>query len=804
MERIEKIICIDDSRSHRNGLLPFVLNERNIQDVKPREDVNGNYGQYVCDFGIFDKEGKETARLKYLDVMRNYNFVQECFRNAVYTKAITITEKNITKIDCDDDKIVESSDTKDIIVFTENFSGFSSIRRYDYIPLDVNFFTKGEHGYTFVEPREYSIISAIPKDELSEEQKCFLEKIDNIKNIKKNECCVLLPNYDEVIAIDNWWNDWWGWVEQKYLGKSWEQVVFDMNYSIPNDLFKFCEDMDKYVLGIIEVTGNFNGSKVPPYVYYTNVYDLRKWFVSNSAATVSAIGNPTKENEKLIQEWEDRGGGDFYNFLMVSAIPLSITSSSLNKGFKYVPPTLDLDIIINSEMEYDTLYSAYEYSYDADIDEIISAVTPYEVSSENETGSALKPTWVECTSAYCESQLESLIHPSSIMVSDDIFGVYKVFDEENPEQGKMFKCTYTSGWSSQPEIFSEHKVVTTIKRKDEYDNLLFVSASTKRDYNGKSMVYPTTKAYQVFDIKEVDVSGGTITKETIDTNPSIDGAEYTYVDEYWTSGMTWYKYVWWDCVEVDETKAKSLKCANGQHIKPGNEEYYRSVTIVSCTPSIIGETTPNIGSSYYILARYDNGSLVNGVIYPYSKINTLSIPYVSGAVLNIMSHSGDTISYDEIFSISGDTDKITIKYGKGLTSGDTKTGVHYEETLSYQPNLRDMVAIDGVYLGELFYEKIGDGLEVEEVYSEEYRQTRKVRRAKITGMEVGSIWTASGAVNAMLFTKEGSDGLQEEPKYDISLLYNRGNAAAWESHFKLSECNTLEDLENYGNNFFNL
>ena len=45
---------------------------------------------------------------------------------------------------------------------------------------------------------------------------------------------------------------------------------------------------------------------------------------------------------------------------------------------------------------------------------------------------------------------------------------------------------------------------------------------------------------------------------------------------------------------------------------------------------------------------------------------------------------------------------------------------------------------------------------------------------------------------------------KEEPKYNINLTYNRGNAAAWENHFKLSECNTLEDLENYGNNFFNL
>ena len=105
---------------------------------------------------------------------------------------------------------------------------------------------------------------------------------------------------------------------------------------------------------------------------------------------------------------------------------------------------------------------------------------------------------------------------------------------------------------------------------------------------------------------------------------------------------------------------------------------------------------------------------------------------------------------------------------------------------------------------DLYYDVIGDDSEKTSVYSEEFRKYRLVRRAKITGMEVGTQWTEESAVNAMLFTKDGYEGLQEEPKYNINLLYNRGNAAAWENHFKLSECNTMEDLVNYGNNFFNL
>ena len=149
---------------------------------------------------------------------------------------------------------------------------------------------------------------------------------------------------------------------------------------------------------------------------------------------------------------------------------------------------------------------------------------------------------------------------------------------------------------------------------------------------------------------------------------------------------------------------------------------------------------------------------------------------------------------------------MIIKYAKGITSGDTEeqSGIHYEETLYYSENNLAKVPIDGLYMADLYYDVLGDDSEKTSVYSEEFRKYRLVRKAKITGMEVGTQWTEESAVNAMLFTKDGYEGLQEESKYDINLLYNRGNAAAWENHFKLSECNTMEDLVNYGNNFFNL
>ena len=185
----------------------------------------------------------------------------------------------------------------------------------------------------------------------------------------------------------------------------------------------------------------------------------------------------------------------------------------------------------------------------------------------------------------------------------------------------------------------------------------------------------------------------------------------------------------------------------------------------------------------------------------------MKIPYKVDEPQNIVSYEDSTITYDKIISAEKiDTNKYLIRYAKGVTSGvtDVETGIHYEETLYYSENNLAKVPIDGICMADLYYDVLGDNREKISVYSEEFRKYRLVRKAKITGMEVGTQWTEGNAVNAMLFTKDGYEGLQEEPKYDINLLYNRGNAAAWENHFKLSECNTMEDLVNYGNNFFNL
>lgn len=800
MDRIEKIINIDNSRSHRNGLLPFVQygGDGKIKEVTAI-DTNGNYGQYVCDFCIYSGgTNVEIARLKYLDVLRNYYTIQEYLRDAVYVKKTETPVDLVSKIEQENTEscvsaVLPTSSSGKEETFKEDFEEITEKGRYEYIPLDVNLFGTNKFGYIFTEPN-------IPEEDRTEEEEALLEKVSKHKELISNsEFFVLIPNYDEVMSLNSWWNDWWN----GNFKEEWEKDVFVGYTECDNEDFKFCEDVEKYVLGQIEVIGSgITGSRVPTFVYYVNHFDLKNWFETHSATTVAAYEEPSKENEWIRYAWEERGGGNFYDFLTGNT-PIWQSYISLTKPenyFKYAAPTVDLGVIINAEEEYETLYNVYEYSVNDG--RIEGAVKPYIVPASG-VGSALTTSWVECSSAYCESRLDTLIHPKALRITNEAFGIFEEFDKDNGYVGQLFKCTYCTGYSKTNGMVASSTVITYTYNdiEDDEGNIIDTetTSSEKVENSTQAEECPDTSAYQIFDTTILSESAWT---ETM-SNEEKDKNNRVTKQEYYFSAFTRYEYGWWECEKITDTK---IVCGDGENLKAGDYKY-RNVLIVSCLPALVGHCNP--GDVYYVMARYDNGLIQpKNVRGDGATIVSMKIPYKSGDTQNIVSYEDGTIVYDKIISTTNieGANKMIIKYAKGITSGDTEeqSGIHYEETLYYSENNLAKVPIDGIYMADLYYDVLGDDSEKTSVYSEEFRKHRLVRKAKITGMEVGTQWTEENAVNAMLFTKDGYEGLQEEPKYDINLLYNRGNAAAWENHFKLSECNTMEDLVNYGNNFFNL
>lgn len=801
MDRISKTICIDNSRSHRNGLLPFVRfgGSGTIEEAST-EGTNGNYGQYVCDFTIYS--GKtEYARLRYLDVIKKYNFTQEQIRNGIFVKKYVIKQDELTKLNCEEGTSAITSE--DLNIFITDFDERSTKLTYEFRPLDSQYFYEKNGYYVYEQPLQYAEIKGKNDDELTDDEKALKEKIENIESyIKSENLFILLPNYDDAIKYNKEWNEWW---KENFKAEEWEADIFDgyeTNENISTE-FKFCYDIDSCILGRVEVVySGSTGSKVPNYVYYTEIGDRIKWFEGNSGVTASAYENSSKETEWLIKQWEERGGGDFYNFLKnVKYTDKWQTDKKVegenNRTFKYSPPLLNLEAIINAEIENEYLFTPYEYSVVNNLKE--NAVCEYSATSI----SNLKPQFITYDSAHTvkvESQLQTLTDPMAIQVNRDIFGSFEYFDESGIT-GQMFECTYCSGRSETPHIVCYHSGKTVVYQFNESGEKIgqyeVLSGKTYVDEKSEKCPKPfKSNAYICYatKVKEEFVE---VSNTDIKENKNESGETYNC---YWSASTT-STYEWWEC---ESASTEGLICADGEDVK-SKEKKYRNVTILSCIDSLVGKK--NIGDKYYVLARFNNGNEGPETICSRGKIHSLKIPYIPDKKLNIVSYEDGTEVYDKVVSITSKEDQgvVEIEYVKGVKSGlSGTTGVHYKDTINYTSNIFDIVPIDGVYPSELYYEALDLEKSKETVFSNEYVLNRKALRSEIIGMEVGTQWTGEGAVSALLFTKDGAEGLQEEPKYNINMLYNRGNAAAWENHFKLSECNTMEDLENYGNNFFNL
>jgi hypothetical protein len=785
LERITKTINIDNSRSHRNGLLPFVYyngNNTSITEVT-EHTVKGNYGGYVCDIVLFKEETideekitKEFKRLKYLDINSKYTFIQNQIKNGVFVKKYKFDVENITYTDCQnkDENGNPSTKTDKVteIRWRDTFDEISSVATYDFQPLDITYFKKKNDYYIYTEPLEYAELSARKDDEenpLTDEEKLFVEKIEKHNKVIDGDIkfALLISNYDEVMAYNRWWNEWWGDKISEFFN--------DYEEYKHNEDFKFCSDVDTYVIGRIEVILSVDIFH-PNFVYYTEIKDrISKETEETDYLKFLQEIKPKWQKKSTKVEWDDE---DIKYFL------------------KYCPPEVTIEAIINSEEENEAFYLPYEYS-------IINNVKEYVVSAytvDNNTESALKPFFKTFDEneikIKTESQLQSLIHPKAQQVYRDIFGVYEEFDGDG---GQMFECTLMEEKSTQPyvEYWCKGERYTYIfkdgKKVDEKFSYSIPPHFVKQPQE-EVCAKPSSGSYVCYTA----ITDSTF-EETVPIKDEVKDESGKTIYYYW-SAITHNVYQWWNCKEVERG---DRVCANGEFVASGSSKKYRNVTIVSCIKSL--EPNAEVGGTYWVLARFKNGNKNPDTICSKGDISYLNIPYEIGVPLNVVSFD-DEIIYDVVEKIEPNTEEgfVEITYVKGKVSGSTEdTGIRYKDTIIYQENF-EIIPIDGVYPAELYYKKLDVEASKKTIYSEEYNLKRKVLRSEILGMDVGTQWTENGATSAMLITKEGSEDFKEEPKYNINLLFNRGNAAAWENHFKLSECNTMEDLENYGNNFFNL
>ena len=246
-------------------------------------------------------------------------------------------------------------------------------------------------------------------------------------------------------------------------------------------------------------------------------------------------------------------------------------------------------------------------------------------------------------------------------------------------------------------------------------------------------------------------------------------------------------------------------------------KFYRTVTTESAAkrisevydeePKEYGEAEATV---FYYKVKYENSQNVP-MLLPYTVGNATNVYFVESGETDEdpFIYRGDFIA--EAPAINGD--EIEIKYVIGgyyradaegnfieyIGSGD----VYYEKH-TYDPAYLIYVPLNGVDNVPIYTQYIDFEKDTKEFYSPAYGFYRTGNTANIIEATTGEYWNEDYAYDAYLTKEEYLTNFSLPPKVDVNVTIDRGGASAFESHYKLSECNTMQDLTQYGNNYFNL
>lgn len=246
--------------------------------------------------------------------------------------------------------------------------------------------------------------------------------------------------------------------------------------------------------------------------------------------------------------------------------------------------------------------------------------------------------------------------------------------------------------------------------------------------------------------------------------------KYTYDGEKWSHSNQTASF-------ANKTCGDGL--SNGECV---NVNIYRTVSIDAIVQAMLSGASTD--GSYYFYVKHKN-----------DKETPMTIPFTVGVV------DGNGIS-----NISYDSDFVTFEYFYNY--------IKYKETYKYNTGQTMEIVLDGYENITIYYNEIDYDFTEQTIYNKHYGLYREGNLADIVQYREGHVWrddksngyvASAETINAPIFKEEYLLGISSTFKADVNVTINRGNAAAFERHFKLSECNSMEDLEVMGNGqFFNL
>jgi len=547
------------------------------------------------------------------------------------------------------------------------------------------------------------------------------------------------------------------------------------------NIYKFLHFVEDNFIGILPIPAEITGDSVPEFLYYSDIIEWYMWFKTHEGDT----------NCCILETWKKKGGNAMYAFL---ALHLTTHADALEraKGFfkedqggRHIPK-INLNIAITTK--YDD----------------VGIVTGY-VDDKEDFQYVGQEEDVVISGGTANSRLMDLKSP--ILSYDDagtvLPGIFNtpanyIYDCENGGRLWRKRNTYHTG-----EIWSNFAMLTippTFLSVGGYGNSTYsvdVEAHKELKYCEIDKIHIAYEPKLGIPFASVYGRDGKVNKNGYVINPSYakyydeDGATYLNVKEL--NGKI--------CVEMIGDYITNID----EYNTPGRIKFEYTIqghywASVNREKSSIQTSNVELNWSSYVFEKEIDGS---GIRY------TEEYDYnASSEVGPFMFYRPEQRKCDDP-SINnkpiglGELEERMIIMPK-IDFESAKVRIRHKELEVERDGL--LATIAGYTAGDVWrdghFTITGIPFESKAILKD--KEITSLSDEKISGLTKTIYISSRESVRTPIYKEEALNGIKADINAKIKFSVDRGAVSAKEMHYKLSECNSLEDMENYGNNYFNL
>lgn len=834
---IRKLGYIDSARSHVQGLLPYVVLD---EQGKPKvvylnpeendEDSNGNFKQYVCDFGkkienydpcaeLTDEEkvyGNNPGRIagtdmvieqekgdvdrylrfKFLDLNKSYIYAKKQIREGILVKYLGKHEV-MTVLECDGSpRMVEKE------VWSYKFEG--NPEPYAYTPF--NYYGNDENKHRTVEnyskEGDYGLI--FTNENTEDKPTVGVGEFALLVGASMDENGTIYPNQDKVYKRDEESDPnsvYWEYPDTagKIKSDSKKWVDFGVGF-FGDEYWAVCKDMEEKFIGYLNIPQEIEGDLVPDRISYLDIPEWIDWFRKHTKESCCyekvVDGDNNNVGNVVDKEWTDRGGDEMKEFLERNEGLLKQALMSIkNMSCEFLVPNMEFPLLLTNEYRDTGLWTEY-------VDENGDSV-----KYEDENGNP-KPHY------YKDKCGETKVKPET----EPLYAKWEVLGTEEEENALRVESQLQTVRLDDYQSDDNGVIPGVFEKEDGFYKCIYRHYYNYIEISEWSLTTEEkNNATEVSEMPELNI-------ESITPLPILKFVEKKEDDieiERYFKGKE-YEYI------KAEPSGKMKECHDDES-SVNNNSYYFTATVVEEGKPILKTLKPDLvdGDWIHILAKYK--AYETDTIYGYRSY--LMKPYKEKEVHNFYKIDAENCFGDYIIDIyENDNGQLVIAYNIGgkcdsdgnavISTIDNKEnrGVILQDVYRYEKNHLysfcfegyDGIEIEGEYIdfdnspNTIKVENYDLGTAETNENSEDVfvPKTRKCNQAQILGMRLMD--ALDGSAPKVMFKQPETEGIEFPIKSDVDIELNRGASAAFENYFKLSECNTMQDLENYQNNWFNL